>query len=551
MNEELPMEFPMEVLPEFADLILFDNDTIWTIEQVIGNEISKFNGDLSTYAQSFLQIIEKGCECDEEKVLQVYEEINKGSRVPQDFKTIVKYLVVSKHLASSEILDKKYYDLILEVTKKLKKIEKFRLGAFCDILISKLLNLHDSNPPFSELIESFQFIYRISKIIEPVFSIESQLYDLTSPIKLYLFKKMEDRSLENVKETIALIFQAEEHCANLKAFKECYKMDIENWIGLNYLPEDFDVSMLTQEVKLKDFDDWSEDVTDDKVEEESFKFEPVVKIKPLYMTQQETVQVSVWQVKREDGEIIAMKECIGPSLESLAGYLDEDRHLRFLSGKSKNFLKYYGSNISNISLGDVIKTVLTVHMEFVDATLKTDKLLRDQRNQPYHDLEIENIYKQLIVAFNLLRDLNILHCDIKPSNIMITKNLVIKIIDFNAAKVGINEATLQIAAVGTKDFMSPEMRKGLETKSGAIIKEDKADVYSLGMTILYLITKEPLVDLNLLENQKKLEKIINSIKYEWLKPILFKMLDYDYISRPGLKDLISHFSTDLTMTQET
>ena len=529
----------------------FGVDYIWTIEQHIADLKDQFKENIDNLSEDYKKIVSKDAECDLETLREVYNEICTGVHVSYNLRTIIKYSLVSK-LLDLDIIDKNYYRLIIEVAKKIKTVEMLGLIQFCDLVISKYLNLKDINPTFIDLIEGYHFIHQLSVAIKPQFSIDNELYDLVTPIKLYLYQEMKkERNPDNIKNIISMIIQAQAHSADLNIFKQTYEVDVKTWIRWRKIPEDFDFSGLNQDVQLKNFEEIPEDVPDILIEEtpeEVFVFEPAVKVKPLYMTHQEAVEVSVWQARNVNGDFIALKECVALSKELLSGYHEEDHILRFLSGKSRNFLKYYGSESKTINIGDIIIHVMTVHMEYVDTTLKQDKLNRDQKNQPYNDYEITNIYKQLVVAFNLLRDLNILHCDIKPSNIMITKNQVIKIIDFNAAKKGINEMTQQISAVGTKDFMSPELRKGLGNNQMVSMKEDKSDVFSLGMTILYLVIKEPLIDLNLYEKENDLKVIINSIKIEWLKPVLLKMLEFNYTKRPGLKELILHFGKDTTVT---
>ena len=549
-NEPVPEE-----VAQFPDL--FALNTVWNIEQHIGDLKKKLKVDLRNYDEDYIKVADTESIADLELLKRVHDKVTNGIRVSLDFKTILKYSLVSK-LLEPDIIDKNYYALILEVAKKLTVVENFRLGAFCDVVISKILNLNDTNPIYLDMIESFRFIKSLSDIVEPVYSMKKELFDLVAPIKLYLLKMMKDRDPENVKAIIKLILMAEEHLADLKIFKKSYELDVTTWIKWGKLPADFDYSGFGQSPVLKKFEEFPEEVQDiliddfpeDKLEEGK-ELEPAEKIVPIYMTHQEAVEVSVWQARRANGDLIALKEVIAPNQGLLDGYRNEDMILKLLSGKLRNFLKHYGSELKSVNIGENTKYVLTIHMEYIDMTLKKDKLNRDVKNQPYNDHEIINIYRQLAIAFNTLRDLGILHCDIKPSNIMITKDHVIKIIDFNASKRGIEEMTYQTTAVGTKDFMSPEMRKGLSTNTFGAMKEDKSDVYSLGMTILYLVTDKPLIDLNLQEKQASLQEIIDSIKYEWLKPVLRKMLEFDYTQRPGLKGLISHFGNDLSVTHDT
>ena len=346
----------------------------------------------------------------------------------------------------------------------------------------------------------------------------------------------------------------------MKVFIESFVLSLDQWSEIGTISENFDYSILEKDTKLKEFDDFVVDeetvypaVNQEEPEEiEEDQIYEAKMVSAIYMTDQGLVKVGIFKgYVPETGKIVAVKQCISPTLHLLEGYIEEAKVLKKLSGASKNFLEYYGSKLDKQYEGENEKFVLTIQMEYIENTLKSDKQKRDHNNKPYNDIEILQIYKQLILAFNQMRGMNILHCDIKPSNIMITQDFVIKIIDFNTAKIGIDEKTYLAQAAGTKDYMSPEIRLAFETGQQANMKEDKADVFSLGLTILFLLTKDQLVDLNLKKNELKLKQTIANIRYEWLKDILSGMLEFDYTKRSGLKDLIGHFPTDASVTYET
>src|SRR5262245_38287751 len=67
---------------------------------------------------------------------------------------------------------------------------------------------------------------------------------------------------------------------------------------------------------------------------------------------------------------------------------------------------------------------------------------------------------------------NVVHCDLKPSNVMIDPDGVAKIIDFGLARTGDGVNATRVP-IGTPDYMAPEVW-------GGEAPTRRADVYSLG-----------------------------------------------------------------------
>lgn len=81
---------------------------------------------------------------------------------------------------------------------------------------------------------------------------------------------------------------------------------------------------------------------------------------------------------------------------------------------------------------------------------------------------------------------NLVHRDIKPGNIMISSDDVVKVMDFGLAKVAeMQDQTITQAGmiIGTPHYMSPEQGKGEEL-------DTRSDIYSLGVVWYQLLTGE-------------------------------------------------------------
>jgi len=91
----------------------------------------------------------------------------------------------------------------------------------------------------------------------------------------------------------------------------------------------------------------------------------------------------------------------------------------------------------------------------------------------------EQILKQLVGALAYIHDRGLIHRDVSPSNIMITPEGNVKLMDFGVVKAPGQEVTAVGEMVGTVAYMAPEQISGAQVDA-------RADLYSMG-TVLYLM----------------------------------------------------------------
>ncbi len=94
---------------------------------------------------------------------------------------------------------------------------------------------------------------------------------------------------------------------------------------------------------------------------------------------------------------------------------------------------------------------------------------------------IANIISQICDALDYAHAQGIVHRDIKPANIMVLKDYSVKVMDFGIARVDSSSMTKTGIAMGTPNYIAPELLQGQGV-------DKRCDIFSLGVMIYELLT---------------------------------------------------------------
>jgi predicted Ser/Thr protein kinase len=121
-------------------------------------------------------------------------------------------------------------------------------------------------------------------------------------------------------------------------------------------------------------------------------------------------------------------------------------------------------------------------MEFIDGE-SLEQLIRRRGAIPAH--ESIPLFKQALRGVAAAHRAGIIHRDLKAANLMITRDDVVKVMDFGIAKrQGAMGATKASTSIGSPLYMAPEQILGRAV-------DCRTDVYALGVTLYQLLSGQP------------------------------------------------------------
>jgi hypothetical protein len=224
--------------------------------------------------------------------------------------------------------------------------------------------------------------------------------------------------------------------------------------------------------------------------------------------------------------------------------IQEIKYLQWTSSRRNNkancFLQFFGAKIDEESF------YLIMERKELDLSQYLARLKSENPGNSYAtyisrlDKLAVVIYK-MISSFVMLENEKLYHSDIKPANFITDDKWDIKLIDYGSMRMA--DETNRQAKVnevrGTKHYMAPEVEAAdRNDRKECQYLISRADVFSLGITILEIVTNVNIQGLNCREKHQQLMKIVNNLSLPWVKELLEKMLRLEPQNRPSFSELL-------------
>lgn len=206
---------------------------------------------------------------------------------------------------------------------------------------------------------------------------------------------------------------------------------------------------------------------------------------------------------------------------------NEDERRR-LSDEVKALLQMRSKHV--VQIYDVVVSPtgqLGIVQEFVDG----DDLVTSEIPRSSEENYLKTLW-QIASGITDIHEAGIIHRDIKPNNIKLNGEGVIKIFDFGLAREE-GPAASTVGFVGTRGFAAPEQLMG-----GAFTKA--VDVYAFGVTALYLALKSLPASLLSIPPSFPVSDPFAAIPFKIapeLSALLYRCLDSVAINRPAMYEL--------------
>jgi len=175
------------------------------------------------------------------------------------------------------------------------------------------------------------------------------------------------------------------------------------------------------------------------------------------------------------------------ALKVLFDLTDDENSERF-SREARALARLSHPNVVHVYAQGTVQGCPYFAMEYIDG-VGLDQLL-DERGALIVD-EAISYTLQAARGLAAAAQAGVVHRDVKPHNLLLTADGVVKLVDFGLARIGGQPSryTTRSAAMGTPHYMAPEQARG-----EAI--DERSDQYALGATLYHLLCGRPPFEAN-------------------------------------------------------
>jgi len=154
-------------------------------------------------------------------------------------------------------------------------------------------------------------------------------------------------------------------------------------------------------------------------------------------------------------------------------YIADNEFLKRFSSEARAAASLSNANIVNAYDVGTEGDVHFIVMEYVDGVTLKELIIK---RAPFGSEETLSVAIQIADALSHAHKNGIIHRDIKPQNIIVTKSGVVKVTDFGIARSADAQTTTSNGAMGSVHYFSPEQARGR-------FVDFRSDIYSLGIVM--------------------------------------------------------------------
>ena len=162
--------------------------------------------------------------------------------------------------------------------------------------------------------------------------------------------------------------------------------------------------------------------------------------------------------------------------------------------------------------------VAFIVMEFVEGQSLKQRL---DAKECFPVAETVRIMEQVLTGLQFSHDRGVIHRDIKPGNVMMTRDGQVKLADFGIARIESSVMTQAGTMLGTPAYMSPEQLMGQTVDA-------RSDIYSSGVLLYQLLTGE-----------RPFEGGLQAIRHKALNTVALRPSDISVTAPPSLDPIVA------------